>query len=131
MRVPASRRGFLSGLTTLPLIGGSVALIGSPVRAAPPVTPGMLATYSCWLAYERRALHWASLNPRDTEMIPCVNPAMNFHFDMERFDRDRWGIEAQQRAPVVLAAVGCPLTDARAEDQWALTFRPKTLEGVR
>jgi hypothetical protein len=32
------RRGFLRGLSTLPLIGGSVALVGNPVRADVPVT---------------------------------------------------------------------------------------------
>ena len=43
---PASRRGFLRGLTTLPLIGGGVALIGAPSAVAEPVTRSMLETYS-------------------------------------------------------------------------------------
>lgn len=35
MSGPASRRGFLRGLTTLPLIGGGVTLIGRPAKAVP------------------------------------------------------------------------------------------------
>ena len=52
----SNRRTFLRGLTTLPLIGGSVALLGSPTRAAEPVTEELLDSYSEWLYYERRLL---------------------------------------------------------------------------
>lgn len=34
---PSSRRGFLRGLAGLPMIGGGVAIIGSPTAAAVPV----------------------------------------------------------------------------------------------
>lgn len=121
MSGPASRRDFLRGLTTLPLIGGSVALIGAPSAVAASVTPGMLATYSCWLDTERRALHYASLENRNSDFIPYINPAPNFHWGTAAFDRERSGIAAQMRAPLVLAAVGCPLTSA--EKQWGPVFR--------
>ena len=130
MTGPHNRRGFLRGLTTLPLIGGSVALIGSPVRAAQPVTPGMLATYSAWLEYERRFLMQASLGEGGERFIPCINPGSQFHFP-DSYDRDRIGREAQARAAVVLAAVGCPLTSQEAEEQWATTFQPAAREGGR
>ena len=56
MTAPASRRGFLRGLTTLPLIGGSVALIGAPAAVAEPVTPRLLREYHDWLMFERSCL---------------------------------------------------------------------------
>ena len=123
MTGPSNRRGFLRGLTTLPLIGGSVTLIGSPTQAAEPVTPGMLATYSAWLDIERRALHDASCVSRDANFIPYINPGANYHWREAAFDRHRWGVEAQMRAPIVLAAVGCPLSSSEAEQQWQDVFR--------
>ena len=47
------RRAFLRGLATLPLIGGSVALIGNPTAAAVPATPELLADYADFLGLER------------------------------------------------------------------------------
>ncbi|MCJ2048615.1 hypothetical protein [Methylobacterium sp. J-070] len=128
MSGPANRRGFLRGLTTLPLIGGSVALIGTPVRAAQPVTPGMLATYSAWLHFEQRAIQCA-VGMENGTFIPCLNPGSHFHFD--HFSKDRFALDAQLRAPVVLSAVGCPLTSVEAEEAWATTFRPVVQEGRR
>lgn len=58
MSGPASRRGFLSGLATLPLIGGSVALIGSPSAVAEPLNQRLLDAYDEFLDGERRALKW-------------------------------------------------------------------------
>ena len=37
-RSPMPRRSFLAGLASLPLIGGSVTLLGQPTAAATPVT---------------------------------------------------------------------------------------------
>ena len=128
MTTPASRRGFLSGLATLPLIGGSVALIGSPTAAAAPVTGGTIATYIAWLDAERRYVQWA-VNGKG--FIPCLNPGHAFH---------GWGGqsayavagEAIRRAPVILAAAGCPLTHSEAEEQCGEIFAPhRWLEGVR
>lgn len=124
MSAPATRRGFLRGLTTLPLIGGGVNLIGSPTRAAQPVTLGLLATYSTWLHYERRALmHSCGFDHTRGDFVPMMNPAESFYF-LRRYDPATWGVDAQERAAVVLAAVGCPLTSAQAERQWATVFRP-------
>ncbi len=128
MSLPSNRRGFLRGLTTLPLIGGSVALIGSPVRAAQPITPGMLATYSAWLHYEQRAIQ-CSIGMANASFIPELNPGSLFHFVGD--SRDRFELDAQLRAPVVLSAVGCPLTSAEAEEAWATTFRPLVRESGR
>lgn len=127
MTGPASRRGFLSGLATLPLIGGSVALIGSPTAAAVPVTGGTIATYIAWLDGELRYLQWAT-NSRGC--IHVMNPGHGFH--------DRWGSvhraarEAIQRAPVMLATSGCRLTCPKAEEQCGEIFAPhRWVEGVR
>ena len=49
---PTSRRSFLSGLATLPLIGGSVALIGAPSAVAEPVTLPLVERYVDWLSVE-------------------------------------------------------------------------------
>ena len=119
MRCLASRRG----LTTFPLISGSVALIGAPSAVAATITPSMLATYSTWLDIGRGALHDASTIERDAKFIPYINPAANYRFGEAAFDRRRWGVEAQMRAPIVLAAVGCPLTSPGAEQQWEDVFR--------
>ncbi|GJD58370.1 hypothetical protein [Methylobacterium dankookense] len=125
MSAHSSRRGFLRGLTSLPLIGGSVALIGTPTRAAVPVTPGMLATYSAWLHFERRALD-VSFNDDALSrgnFVPCLNPGSEFHWQTRRSSFEE-GLAAQRRAAIVLAAVGCPLTSAEAEEQWASTYAP-------
>ncbi len=54
MTGPASRRGFLRGLTTLPLIGGGVTLIGRPTAVAEPVTDALFRAYLGWLSWEHR-----------------------------------------------------------------------------
>ena len=58
-----TRRGFLRGLTTLPLIGGGVTLIGNPTKAAEPVTSHLLDCYDTWLFYERRFLRFERFGP--------------------------------------------------------------------
>ena len=52
----SGRREFLRSLATLPLIGGSVALVGKPTGIAEPITTPMLLQYANWLFYERRLL---------------------------------------------------------------------------
>lgn len=130
MTGPLPRRSFLRGLTTLPLVGGSVALVGAPTGAAEPVTPGMLATYAAWLANEHRSLMWATCKAMPDSFVPCLNPGAQFH-TCSGATVERIGLEAQLRAPVVLAAVGCPLTSADAEMYWSHTFRPIGTEGGR
>lgn len=124
----ASRRGFLSGLATLPLIGGSVALIGSPTAAAAPVTGGTIASYIAWLQFEQQYVRWA-VNGRG--FIPMENPGAGFHGRSgERLHQI--AREAIQRAPVMLAAAGCRLTSQEAEEQWGDLFAPhRWVEGVR
>ena len=102
-----ARRGFLRNLAALPLIGGGVTLVGSPTRAAVPVTDELLWNYSQWLSMERSLLsfergmqtdldrHW-----RDHALrFRLDNPAGRFH------QPDTPPPSA--RAAVVLSAVGC------------------------
>ncbi|TGD96197.1 hypothetical protein [Methylobacterium nonmethylotrophicum] len=116
MTGPSSRRGFLRGLTTLPLIGGGVTLIGSPTAAAVPLTGGMMATYAAWLHHEARAVRYA-MGWEDAKGVfhPCANPGAQWH-DFGNWTRAQ--AEAQRRAPVILSAAGVPLTDAHADDLW-------------
>lgn len=122
MNGPASRRGFLSGLATLPLIGGSVALIGSPTAVAEPINTKLLDTYDTWLFYERRYLRFQRYGSFDRggdlgcdgryavvdtvtgkafDYVRADNAAMRFH--------DEWFEPAppSTRAALVLGAVGC------------------------
>ena len=55
MMAPIARRGLLRGLASLPLIGGSVAVIGKPTAAAVPITDALHERYLGWLAHEHRA----------------------------------------------------------------------------
>ncbi len=107
-----ARRGFLRGLLSLPLIGGGVALIGSPTGAAEPPSQACLESYLAWLHYETRFVHdalYPGYRLKHGTIIPLRNAGANFHFA----DRRRGGglevvaAEAAARAPVVLAAVGC------------------------
>ena len=102
------RRGFLSGLAGLPLIGGSVALIGSPTRADVIVTPDLLATYDAFLDLERRHLNWERAKGNGDEFRALMgmtfldNPAGSFDFV-----GDRGGVAPSARAAVLLSAAGC------------------------
>lgn len=112
MSRPQDRRGFLRGLASLPLVGGSVALIGSPTAAAVQPSAGMVATYVAWLDAERRlAAHVSGFGG----MVPALNPGAEYH---AWSDCHLAGRAAITRAPIVLAAVGCPLTSAEAEEAW-------------
>ncbi|BAU93376.1 hypothetical protein MPPM_4771 [Methylorubrum populi] len=51
-----SRRGFLRGLTTLPLIGGGVTLIGSPTAVAEPVTDRLFDAYLGFIVHKHREI---------------------------------------------------------------------------
>ncbi|KMO13352.1 hypothetical protein [Methylobacterium platani] len=121
----ASRRGFLRGLTALPLIGGGVTLIGSPIAVAEPLSEQLLDSYDAWLEYERRNLQWE--RARGSEMrhrlhmpfvmqmygkdgrpkgkalpcdyVPCANAGAGWHHNGEA--------PPSTRAALVLSAVGC------------------------
>lgn len=113
MTAPASRRGFLRGLTTLPLIGGGVALIGAPSAVAEPVTRSMLETYSEWLRIERNLVC--------NELYPIMDPAIRrlaaspvrYDDPLHRFFIPEAPLSwrdmppASTRAALVLSAVGC------------------------
>jgi len=111
MTSPANRRGFLSGLVSLPLIGGGVMLIGKPVGAAGEPSRLCMESYLAWLHFEKRAVHSALYPeiPRGT-FVPQDNKGAQFHF-ADRFGHHGWWQrvkqEALSRAPVVLATVGC------------------------
>jgi hypothetical protein len=103
----SSRRGFLRGLTTLPLIGGGVTLIGSPTAAAEPVTDELIDAYNQWLFYERRLLCIEQYGSAEWEhMVPQSTGASHFHFPpFPTSWRDL--PQPSTRAAVVLSAAGC------------------------
>lgn len=120
------RRGFLSGLTALPLIGGGVSLIGQPTAAAVPVTDGLLWSYKSWLHMEHRMLSFelAGYDKDKSEhiersfaaLVPPAQqvPGFNWHIQWSRpGSRGPAGwIDAPQpstRAAVILSAAGVPL----------------------
>lgn len=113
MSGPASRRGFLRGLTTLPLIGGSVTLIGQPTAVADSASPKLLGCYLEWLRLERQAVadslgliqHYGEI-----PMISGCGAAQIHHRDALRAGG---AISPADRAAVVLSAVGCDWTGWR------------------
>lgn len=118
-RPDLGRRGLLRGLASLPLIGGSVAVLGRPTAAAEPVTEQLLHSYSAFLFYERRMLRaelghkpsgaelkpmgwdggWTVMIPSDADYVRVDNAGGAFHWA----DRSA----ASTRAAIVLSAVGC------------------------
>lgn len=120
------RRSFLRGLTTLPLIGGSVALIGQPTAVAQPITDDLLWSYKAWLQYEHRMLSYEIAGHDERRLdeverfIKLGYPGDRFHFqwrDPQFKGMAGWDNAPQPstRAAVVLSAVGCPLTGGRSD----------------
>jgi len=72
MTGPANRRGFLSGLVSLPLIGGGVTLIGAPTAVAEPCSLPLLQAYSNWLAHEfgETLIELAPFTHPDRDVLP-------------------------------------------------------------
>ena len=123
MSAPANRRGFLRGLTTLPLIGGSVALIGAPSAVALPTSRQLVDSYDAWLEMERRFLRWEisrttkfyNHNPhcecvwrdkttgRFFDYVPLDNLGAGYHMS----DDPQAQPQPSSRAALVLTAVGC------------------------
>lgn len=132
---PMPRRGFLAGLARLPLLGGSVALVGQPRAVAQPVTLDMLEAYKTWLFYERRVLAWEMANHaeyvsfyggtqssrstviEDTIKLVDVGGAGRFHRHDGRSGR------ASDRAALVLSTVGCDWRDDEAPSDRLLPLR--------
>jgi len=50
------RRGFLRSLVSLPMLGGGVALIGTPHAVAEPITTGLMQSYRRFLTTELNLL---------------------------------------------------------------------------
>ncbi len=124
------RRNFLRGLVSLPLIGGSLAILGQPTAAAVPVTDALQLRYLAWLAHEhlaavkehmfRSALAHALRHP---ERYP--SPAAFARRQLEEGDRSPYtgwfpdapdverlvsASRSSTRAAVILSAAGVPLT---------------------
>lgn len=109
-----SRRGFLSGLAGLPLIGGGVAILGAPTAAATPVTRGLLERYHAWIANEHAAVLFelGAVSPRDpaqpwAERRICT--PLHWFPDAPDVERSVLAMPPSSRAAVVLSAVGCGL----------------------
>ena len=119
MRCLASRRG----LTTLPLIGGGVTLIGTPSAVAEPITPRLLREYHDWLMFE-----WSSVT-REIEggvrsqfgVSACSGAAYRWHRAHGELRRDSEGglmgdgmSFPSTRAALVLSTVGCDWREGSA-----------------
>ena len=114
------RRGILRGLATLPLIGGSVDIIGAPRAVAEPVTATLLSNYHSWLFFERRLLaHELARLPevqrlygRQAAGVTCFDTvrAVDNHIRCDNaggeFHTYKRGHEAATRAALVLSTVG-------------------------
>lgn len=104
-----TRRSFLRQLTTLPLIGGGITLIGAPTAVAEPASEELLNTYSTWLFYERRmvAIELArgdrAMAEEYEHYVMCNAGSRYFFGDEERFRN----AAPSGRAALVLSAVGC------------------------
>jgi hypothetical protein len=64
------RRGFLRQLCTLPMLGGSVALLGATTAVAEPITPDLFEAYDRWLTLERYLLVEEKAQPREIWQRP-------------------------------------------------------------
>ena len=123
MSAPETRRGFLRGLTTLPLIGGGVTLIGTPTSVAEPVTLPLMNAYVAWLAREHGRAHDDLLLMLELEqrfyspemgaagLSAPIQPAANVMFtNWPEHQRAAEVVQAappSTRAALVLSAVGC------------------------
>ena len=117
----ADRRSFLRGLAALPLIGGSVTLIGQPTAAAVPVTPELMNGYKSWLCFEHSMLchelvgYDVDRAKRMHREFYSNHPGFDWHFQFPnpRVRLAGWPNAPQpsSRAAVVLSAVGCALDD--------------------
>lgn len=103
MTGPASRRTFLQGLATAPLVAATTV-----PALAEPVTRHLLESYNEWLAFERRLLCEEMYSDASyaEAFIPVNTGASGYHFPM--WPR-RWQDQPQpsSRAAAVLGAVGC------------------------
>jgi hypothetical protein len=101
------RRGFLRALTTLPLIGGSVAILGNPTRAAQPITEALQDAYIAFLAHEHRRALAEKFTRIDYDGNVQVSTPMEWFPDRADIQRLVEAAPPTARAAVVLSAVGC------------------------
>jgi hypothetical protein len=106
MTIQNSRRGFLRGLASLPLIGGAVTVIGNPTQAAEPPTEMMQNAYIAFLAHEHRQALQDRFSFTDwTGTYQPVTP-MEWFPDYQEVETLVTGARPLSRAAVVLSAVG-------------------------
>ena len=103
------RRGFLSALVGLPLLGGGVKLIGKPTAVAGTPTREDLLSYADWLFYERRILcyelcNYNSAKSQELQSYYGWQTAPEFHFPNGRNWREV--PQPSTRAALVMSAVG-------------------------
>ncbi|MCJ2010921.1 hypothetical protein [Methylobacterium sp. J-076] len=123
MNAPANRRGFLRSLTTLPLIGGGITLIGAPSAVAEPVTERLLREYHDWLMFERSELaREIGGGVRSRLSIDGVfGSALRWHRSRGHIGSDSEGRPMgdgvsfpSTRAALVLSTVGCDWREGAA-----------------
>jgi len=120
MTDPANRRGFLRGLVSLPLIGGSAPLVGAPSAVAVSTSLPLLKRYAAWLAQEHGRVHdeflrlapadqhhWGRPDPAFAPMRP-IGDLVTSHWpqDQVAIAHAQTGL-AGARAALVLSTVGC------------------------
>ena len=115
------RRRFLAGLATLPLIGGSVALVGRPRAVAEPVTPALIEAYKTWLSTEHNALTWdMAADPVFVQQYRNCYAADADHETRRKWIKSyEWFVgdshhdhdDPYKRAALVMSAVGCDWRD--------------------
>ena len=116
MNAPSSRRTFLRGLVSLPLVGGSIALIGRPTAAAVPVSDALLDSYVAFLAHEHRAAlrqrypGWTDWSGEWHE----PQPPMSWMPDDVCARSLCQHVKPSTRAALVLSAVGMPIVTSHA-----------------
>lgn len=117
-----TRRGFLRGLASLPLIGGGVALVGAPTAVAVEPSVSLMANYAAWLGSEERILRWELSKATGIPLAQMSRMAMadgDFHWPKGR----PWYEEPMPstRAALVLATVGAPTDVERDYIGWNST----------
>lgn len=115
------RRSFLRGLVALPLVGGSVSLIGQPTAVAEPPTSELLEAYKTWLSTEHTRLTWdMAADPVFIEKYQnCFDATADHETRRDWIRRYEWYVgdahnghdDPYRRAALVLSAVGCDWRD--------------------
>ena len=104
------RRSFLRGLASLPLIGGSVAILGRPSAAAVPGSDDLMTRYVAFLAAEHREALVSLFEMRGHDFCirhPPIYWVPDAHQDAANIAR---ASDPSTRAAVILSAAGVPLS---------------------